>query len=259
MRRVERAIRTAQRLDADARRDNVGLGTIVNGRRAAGTERRDVVVAAIGRPHMARRTDSEHPRRIARRRHTAVPLASLTVAAIVAAGCHDDDASLHGTFGRQGQGIGFVRLVNTRRHRHIDDANIERVLQGNGVIECGDDVADVAATGAVQDFEHHQVRGWCNAGPRAARIEAVAGDDAGDVCAVAIVVVRGVEPVHEVDEMIDARSTSRRGEIVMRGRHTRVDDRDADTRPVVTQILPHDRGADCRARALIRTDDRAVN
>ena len=43
------------------------------------------------------------------------------------------------------QRIGVVRLVDARRDRQVDDADVQRVLVGDDVVERGDDVADAAA------------------------------------------------------------------------------------------------------------------
>ena len=62
-------------------------------------------------------------------------------------------------------------------------------------VERRDDVADVAAAVGVEDLQADQVRAGRDARARAARVVAVAGDDPGDVRAVAVVVVGGVRPL----------------------------------------------------------------
>ena len=58
------------------------------------------------------------------------------------------------------------------------------------VVERRDHVADAAAAGLVEHLQHDQARAGAMPVRAAAGIEAVAGDDAGDVRAVAVVVVR---------------------------------------------------------------------
>ena len=88
----------------------------------------------------------------------------------------------------------------------------------------------------VEHLQADQVRRRGDAGARAERVVAVAGDDPGDVRAVAVVVVRRGAAVDEVDERRDALAVlhpdSRRralvGQVVVPGGDARVDHRDAD-------------------------------
>ena len=94
-------------------------------------------------------------------------------------------------------------------------------------------------------FRLDQVRRRRDPGTRTARVVAVAGDDAGDVRAVTVVVVRRRAVVDEVDERGHAlpvlRLHNRRRavvrEVVVPGGDTRVDDRHADARARVAQAL----------------------
>ena len=111
--------------------------------------------------------------------------------------------------------------------------------------------------GAVEDLELDERR--LARSPIARRpIEAVAGDDPGDVRAVAVVVVRRLTSVDEVDEAADARGAGAIGQIVERRRHAGIDYRDADPGSVVAHLLPDGRRADGGAGALHRADDDAV-
>ena len=75
----------------------------------------------------------------------------------------------------------------------------------NRVVERGDDVADPPVAVAVEHLERDDVRGRRDPGAGAAGVEAVARHDPGHVRAVAVVVVRALAIVDEVDERIDAR------------------------------------------------------
>ena len=67
-------------------------------------------------------------------------------------------------------------------------------------LERRDDVADDAAAVLVEHLQADEVRRRRDPGVRAVRVVAVAGDDARDVRAVAVVVVRLEAVVDEVDE-----------------------------------------------------------
>ena len=126
LRREERARRIRRRLDADAGRDEIGLGVLVDRRRAARAERRHDIVAAIDRAEIARRADGQHPRRVAGRRDAAVLRLARRVAAEVAGGGDDDDAGVDGALGGERQRILGERLVDAGRDRQVDDADVER-------------------------------------------------------------------------------------------------------------------------------------
>ena len=88
----------------------------------------------------------------------------------------------------------------------------------------------------------------------AAGIVAVAGEDAGDVRAVAVVVVRGRLEIDEVDEAGDAA----RAEIVVPVADARIDDGDADARAVEAQRVADPARADGGPGPLERTLHRPV-
>src|SRR5262249_22427521 len=75
--------------------------------------------------------------------------------------------------------------------------------------------------------------------------------------AVPEVVVGEVESVDEIDEPIDALAAVA-GQIVVPSRHARVDDRDAHTRAVVSELLSDCRGAHAGGRTLERSGDATV-
>ena len=107
----------------------------------------------------------------------------------VAGGGDDDDAGVDRALGGEGQRIGVVGLGDARAHRQVDDADVVRALVRDRPLERRDDVADDAAAVRVEHLQADEVRRRRDAGVRAARVVAVAGDDAGDVRAVAVVVV----------------------------------------------------------------------
>src|SRR5262249_56406845 len=110
------------------------------------------------------------------------------------------DGALRGGRG----GIAGVRLVNARRDREVEDAEVERVLVRDRVVDGGDHVADVALAAAVEHLLDQERRAGRDAAPAAARIVAAAGQNPGDVRAVAVVVVRGRLERDEIDEPRDA-------------------------------------------------------
>ena len=66
---------------------------------------------------------------------------------------------------------------------------LRRVLVRDGIAQRRDDVADASLSSAIQDLEHDQTRPRRDARSAPAGIESIAGDDAGDVCSMAVVVV----------------------------------------------------------------------
>ena len=123
---------------------------------------------------------------------------------MIAASRDDEDAGADGAFDRGADRIVAIRLQHRRAKRQIDDPDVELGAVGNGVIERGNHIADAPLAGSIERFQDHQPRAGRQARACAARIEAVARDDAGHMGPVAIVVVRRVEAAHEIDEPIDA-------------------------------------------------------
>jgi hypothetical protein len=183
---------------------------------------------------------------------------AIGVFAVVSGGGDDDNAGVHGLAGGQGQRIGLVRLVHSRRDRQVDHADIERVPMMDRVVDRGDDIADHPVAAAVEDLERDEVRGRRDPGTGARGVEAVAGHDPGHVRAVAVVVVRHLTVVDEIDEGIDARRAGGRVEQVVMVGGAGIDDRDSDARPVVAELLTHDIRADGRAGSFHHAHDRAI-
>ena len=111
-------------------------------------------------------------------------------AAEIAGRGDDDQPRLDGAPGGEGQRVGLVRLVDTSGDREVDDPQTQGVLARNRVVDRGDDVADVTLARGVEDLCDEQRGAGRDAAAAAARIVAVARDDAGDVRAVPVVVVR---------------------------------------------------------------------
>ena len=124
--------------------------------------------------------------------------------AVVAGGGHDDDASLHRVQRGNREGIGLVRFVHRRRDGQVDDANVQRVAILDGVFDGRNHVADAAGAGAVERLQDNQPCRGSNARALPVGVVAVAGDDAGDVRAVTVIVVGRRLAAHEIDESIDA-------------------------------------------------------
>ena len=202
---------------------------------------RELKLAIVSSPRRrcavrARRADGQDPGRVARRRDAAVLRQARRVLAEVAGGRDDDDAGVDHALGGERQRVGPGRLVNRRADRHVDDADVVRRVIREHPIERRDDVADGPVAGVVEDAQRDDAGVWRGAGLEAARIEAVAGDDAGDVRAVAVSIVRRHAAVHKVDERLNplvAEGIERArpiGQVVMPARDTGVDDRDANAR-----------------------------
>ena len=237
--------------------------------RTARAVRRDLVVPARERPLRAIRADREHPGRVARSRDGAV-LRLLRGAdrllPEVAGGSDDDDAAVDRALGGERQRIGLVGFGDGRAHRQVDDADVVRGLVGDRPLECGDDVADDAAAMLIENLQADEVRRRRDARVRAVRVVAVAGDDAGDVRAVAVVVVGLRLVVDEVDKprhalIVDRADLARAAlvvQVVVPASDTRVDDRDADAGAVVAPLLLGGARADRDRRAVIVARDRTV-
>ena len=81
------------------------------------------------------------------------------------------------------------------------------------IIECGDDIADSAVTSSVEHLQHGETGAGGDARAGAARVEAVARDDPGDMRAVAVVVVWRRMTVDKIHELVDAlRARGRRSD-----------------------------------------------
>src|SRR5262249_45679450 len=142
--------------------------------------------------------------------------------------------------------------------RKVDDADLERVAVRDHPFERRNHIADVTLAGGVEHFERDQASAGRDAGARAGRVVPIAGDDAGHVRAVSVIVVRRLPAADEIDERVDALSAARAGEIVVPGGDARIDHRDADARTVVPELPTNGRCADRSARALHPRADRAI-
>ncbi len=125
---------------------------------------------------------------------------------------------------------------------------------GDGVVDGGDDVADEAFAGRVEHFFDKQRCPGCDALAASAGVVPAAGDDAGDVRAVTVVVVGLGLEVDEVRELHDASGP----EVVVEGGDARVDDGDANACAVHAKGLVDPAGADRRARSFKRALDRSI-
>ena len=253
-----------ERHGARARRDQVRLGVPVDVGRTARAEAADHVVGPLCRALRARATDGQHPGRVARRADAAVLRQPRRVLAEVAGGADHHDAGVDDALGREGQRVGPGRFVNRRAHRHVDDADVVGSVVGEDPVQRGDDVADRAVAVAVEHLQRNQVRLGRRAAFLAVRIVAVARDDAGDVRAVPVVVVRRGVPVDEVDELhhalvaVGIQRAGRTGQVVMPAGDAGVDDRDADARPGEAQRVANDLRAHRQRRAVVELGRRPV-
>ena len=141
---------------------------------------------------MARGADRQHPRRIARRRDAAELRFALGVSPEVARGGDHDDAGVDRAPAASVSGSVLYDSKTAGGDRQVDDADVVGRPLSDRVVDRGDDVADVAVALGVEHLQADQVGAGRDAGAGARGVVAVAGDDAGDVRAVAEVVVRRV-------------------------------------------------------------------
>ena len=170
-----------------------------------------------------------------------------------------DDAGIDGPLGGQGERVGVVGLEHARAERHVDDADVVSGAIGHRPVERLDDVADAALALAVERLERDQGGRRGDTGPGPVGVVAVAGDDAGDVRAVAPVVVARVVAVDEVDELGDPLGGAAGvAQVVVVRRDARVDHRDADALAVEAHQGLDGPGADGNRLAADKRLDRAV-
>jgi hypothetical protein len=151
------------------------------------------------------------------------------------------------------QGILQVRLVDAGGDREIDDADVVGGAVRDRVVDRRDHVARVAVAADVERFQHDEVRAGRDAGAQAVGVAAAAGDDAGDVRAVAVVVVGfGLSAPcrDEVGEMRDPAF-----EVVVPRGDARIDGRDADAPSVEAETIRDPAGPDRRGCVLKRAAD----
>ena len=75
----------------------------------------------------------------------------------------------------------------------------------DGIVQRRNHIADVAFARAIQNLQHDEAGGRSDTRSRAAGIEAIAGDDPGNVRAVAVVVVGLLLTLDEIHEANHAR------------------------------------------------------
>ena len=207
--------------------------------------------------------DREHPRRISWRGDTAVDLRPVGGPAEVARRSHHDDARVYRALGGERERIGVERLGHGRADRQVDDADVPAGFVGDGVVDRRDGRADRAVTLLVEHLERDDGRARRDAAVQAGGVEAVAGDDAGDVRTVTVVVVRACAVVDEVDGVGHAKAArtgpAQEREVVVAA-DTGVDDGDADARAVeaVTRAAGRQHGGTQTSRGHGLRDELAV-
>ncbi len=125
---------------------------------------------------------------------------------MIAGGRDDVDAGASGGFDRLHERIGFGGLVDRMAERQVDDVDAKPVFVRGGVLDRADDVAGQSLPVSVEHLQHDQARFGGEAAVSLLTLRAVAGDEAGDVRAVAVRVARGPRdaPLREVVEGDDA-------------------------------------------------------
>ena len=177
---------------------------------------------------------------------------------------HDHHTGVDGAFRRERQRVRPIGFADARADRQIRNANVISSAIRDDPVERLNDVADGAVSVRVEDLQRHDARVGCHTGFLPARVVAVSGDDAGDVRAVPVVVVRQRLAVHEVDERrhtliavwIRRRRVAR--QVVVPGGDARVDHRDADARARHTERPLRGKCAHRQRRAEVVLEDRAV-
>ena len=123
-----------RRDDVRARGEHVGLADAVLGD-AAARERRERVVAGIGRAGLVGGADGDHERVVARRVVDGVGRV-----AAVARGGDDDDAGVPGELDGRVERVVEVGAGRVRADREVDDADVEVVLVVDDELQRRDDV-----------------------------------------------------------------------------------------------------------------------
>src|SRR5262245_18255222 len=161
---------------------------------------------------------------------------------------------------REGQRIVGAGLVDAGRDRHVADADVERGFVRLDVLHRRDGVADASRAGCIEDLQDDEMRAGRDTRPSSVGIVAVARDDARDVRAVAVVVVRSCLASDEIHEAVDPlRGAGGVREVVVPRRDARVDDGDADATAVDAELLAYGRGADRCAGAFHRAGDHPIH
>ena len=205
---IELAPGVGERHDAGARRDEVGLGDEVDGRRTARAVRRDLVVPAGQRPLGAVGADGEHPRRVARRRDAAVLrlLRGPTVRwpRLPAAATTTMPASTARLAASVSGSVSYDSVTRAPTERLMT-----RMLCATRLATAHSKAAMTSlmtpAPCLVEHLQADDVRRRRDAGVRAVGVVAVAGDDPRDVRAVPVVVVGVRQSVDEVHERASTR------------------------------------------------------
>ena len=143
----------------------------------------------VGRAELVRGADGDHVRVVARR-----VLDRVGRIAAVARGDDDDDPGVPDELDGRVDRVVEVGPGRVRAHREVHDADAELVLVVDRVLQRRDDVDHRRVAGVVGDLERDHVGLGSDADVGAVRrvgdvaVERVAGEDAGDVRAVAEIV-----------------------------------------------------------------------
>ena len=235
----EEAARRLERHELVAGSDQIGLDDAVEWRGAARTVAGDGVVATIGGLPGVERPHGERERRIAGRGDGAEGELSRRRQATVAGRHHRDEARPDQALHRQAERVGDARPGHAVAQREVDDADAVLRPVGDHPVDAGEHAAGRARALTVEHADVDQVR----PGGRTALVVPTAtgraGDEPGDVRAVAERVGRARVSRHEAD-----RGHDRAAEGVMR-RDAGVEHGDADALAVHRRIA----GAAARRRA----------
>src|SRR5687768_7451226 len=132
-------------------------------------------------------------------------------AAGVAGGGHYDDAGLPGFLNHFAKRVGSVGFADRVAERHVQDPDSVSRAVLDGPLDAVEDGSDGSGAVLVEDFDIDDVRGPANSVEGAVVAGAgaelsVAGDDSGDVGAMAVLVVGGGVAGGEADGGDDAAS-----------------------------------------------------
>src|SRR5436190_17863552 len=168
-----------------AGRDHVRLRQPVSGGRAAAGEVRYGVIAEGRRALVVDRANGENERVVTRFGDGACTRAK------VRGGDDNDGAGLPRLFDCKVQQVGAVALPRVSAERQVDDRDVVGVLERHDPLQSSEHLADVRRTAGTGDLDGQDLRTGRRTDVLAAGSRAVTGNESGDECAVAELVVAG--------------------------------------------------------------------
>ena len=166
--------------------NDVRLHNVIDRGRALGAVAGDQVVASGGRAHALHSAHGDHVGIVAGSGDRGVAISTGgIVPAIVAGGHYNNDAGIPSLLDRLAERILRIALVHRAAKRKVDYADIVDGLQGDGGLDGVDDGAVLPCPIAIQHAEIQDGSVGCDSLVEPLRGMSVAGDDAGNMRAVA--------------------------------------------------------------------------